>query len=285
MNASSPAAGPALRVRDLNVVFKSRHGAVHAVDQVTFDVGVNEIFAVVGESGSGKSTIVNAITGLLPQKAEVSGTVSLGSTEILSLKPGQRRLLSGERIALVSQDALAALNPSTTVGFQIAETLMVRRRQSRRAAFARAEELLDLVGVSRPKEGLRAYPHQFSGGMRQRALIAVALSLEPELLVADEPTTALDVTVKTQILDLLLSLRAQLGMSVLLVTHDMGVVARVADRMLLMGDGNMLEMGDVDSVFHNPTHRKTVELLSAVPVMPQGSYGTHTEGNERSWPN
>ncbi|WP_324770457.1 ABC transporter ATP-binding protein [Pokkaliibacter plantistimulans] len=237
------------------------------VKGVSFDVARGEAFAIVGESGSGKSTTALALMGLLGKNAEVRGSVSLSGTELLTLSPLARRKLLGDRIALISQDALSSLNPSTTVGFQIAETLMVHKGMSRKAAYARTVELLNEVGIPAASERVEHYPHQFSGGMRQRALIAMGLALEPDLLIADEPTTALDATIKAQILELFATLRKRHGMSVLLITHDMGAVARLADRMLIMYAGRAAEIGDVEEVFTTPAHPYTKALLSSIPSL------------------
>lgn len=254
-----------LAVRDLDVSFRSRTGGAHVVRNLNFDIARGEVFAIIGESGSGKSTTAQAIMGLLPANAEVSGEILLGNDNMVTMSARARRRLLGQRISLISQDALAALNPCTTVGYQIAEVLMVHRGVSKKDAMARAVELLSLTGISAPSERVHHYPHQFSGGMRQRALIAIALALEPELLIADEPTTALDATIKAQILELLSTLRAKLGMSILLITHDMGAVAKLADRLLVMYAGRAMEVGDVANVFADPGHPYTRALLQSMP--------------------
>jgi oligopeptide/dipeptide ABC transporter ATP-binding protein len=238
---------------------------VRAVRNVGFDVARGEIFAVIGESGSGKSSMAQAMMGLLPDTALIGGEIKLDNLVLGSLSKRERRRISGERMALISQDALSGLNPCTTVGFQIAETLMVHRGTSKSAAMAEAARLLDLTGIPSPKERVNHYPHEFSGGMRQRALIAMSLALQPELLIADEPTTALDATIKAQILQLLMRLRDELSMSIVIITHDMGVVARMADRMLVMYAGQAVETGIVDEVFSRPAHPYTRALLAAMP--------------------
>lgn len=256
-----------LGVRDLNVRFRSRGGWVHVVKNLSFDVRRGEVFAIVGESGSGKSTSAQAIMGLLPKQTEVTGTISLAGADIGTMSSRAKRNIMGARISLISQDALSSLNPSTTVGYQIAETLMYHRGMRRKDAFTRAVELLHLTGIPSASERVQHYPHQFSGGMRQRALIAMSLALEPELLIADEPTTALDATIKAQILELLSSLRTKFGMSVLLITHDMGAVARLADRMMVMYAGQSMEIGDVRRVFAGSSHPYTAALLRSIPNM------------------
>ena len=231
------AAHPVLSVTGLNVTFRSRRGLVPAVRDVSFDIARGEVFAIIGESGSGKSSIAMAMMGVLPPSALVTGQIRLAGIDLASLSGTERRRICGERVSLISQDALASLNPCTTVGYQIAEMLMVHRGMARRVAMAEAVRLLALTGVPSPEKRVNDYPHQFSGGMRQRALIAISLALQPDLVIADEPTTALDATIKAQILQLLTRLRAELGMSILLITHDMGVVAKMADRMLVMYAG------------------------------------------------
>lgn len=261
--------GITLSVRDLGVTLRSRSGALSLVRNVSFDIARGEIFAIIGESGSGKTTTAQAIMGLLPKHLEVTGEVLLGGTDLLALPPRERRALLGKRIGFVSQDALSALNPCTTVGYQIAEVMMVHRKTPKREAMQRAVELLRLTGVSAPEQRVNHYPHQFSGGMRQRALIAMALALDPELLIADEPTTALDATVKAQINELLLSLRDRFGMSVLLITHDMGTVAKLADRLLVMYAGQCVEQGQVEDTFAQPLHPYARLLLKSIPRLDQ----------------
>jgi oligopeptide/dipeptide ABC transporter ATP-binding protein len=262
---------PVLSVSGLNVTFRSRSGPVRAVRDVAFDIGSGEVFAIIGESGSGKSSLAMALMGLLPGTARVTGTMHLAGMDLGALSPTERRRMCGERVALISQDALASLNPCTTVGYQIAEMLMVHRGVSRRKALDEAVRLLSLTGVPLPHERIGQYPHQFSGGMRQRALIAMSLALQPDLVIADEPTTALDATIKAQILQLLIQLRAELGMSVLIITHDMGVVARMADRMMVMYAGQAVETGTVEDVFARPAHPYTRALLEAVPRLDAAS--------------
>ena len=263
--ATTADAEPLLSVRDLNVTFRSSSGAVPAVRGLSFDIAPGEIFAVVGESGSGKSTMVQAVMGLSPPSADIAGEVRLNGRRIDDLPRRERRRLSGEGMALVSQDALAGLNPCTSVGFQIAEMLMVHRGVARGAAMAEAARLMTLTGIPSAKDQLQRYPHQFSGGMRQRVYIAMSLALNPDLLIADEPTTALDATIKAQNVDLLMRFRHELGMSILIVTHDMGVVARMADRMLVMYAGQGVEGGPVAEVFADPAFPYTRALLEAMP--------------------
>ncbi|WP_244458962.1 ABC transporter ATP-binding protein [Roseomonas fluvialis] len=259
----------------LRVVFQGARGRVTAVDGLDLDVSHGEIFAVVGESGSGKSTVALAVAGLLPASASVSGEIRIKDLDVRRMPPRERRRMAGEEAGLVCQDALSSLNPCTTVGFQIAETLMVHRGMRRREAMEEAVRLLKLTGVPAPAERAQDYPHQFSGGMRQRALIAIALALQPSLLIADEPTTALDATIKAQILDLLLRLRGELGMSIVIITHDMGVVARLADSVLVMYAGRAVEVGTAEEVFARPAHPYTRALLEAVPRLGRGAEPLH----------
>jgi oligopeptide/dipeptide ABC transporter ATP-binding protein len=258
-------AHPVLSVSGLNVTFRSRLGPVPAVRDVDFDIARGEVFAIIGESGSGKSSLAMAMMDLLPRSALVTGQIRLAGIDLNTLSGSERRRICGERVSLISQDALSSLNPCTTVGYQIAEMLMVHRGMGKRDAMAAAIRLLTLTGVPSPEGRMHHYPHQFSGGMRQRALIAISLALEPDLVIADEPTTALDATIKAQILQLLARLRAELGMSILIITHDMGVVAKMADRMLVMYAGQAVEIGTVEEVFAHPAHPYTAALLEAVP--------------------
>jgi len=257
---------PALQVQGLTVRFDTDDGPVHAVRSVDLEVGRGELVALLGESGSGKSVTARAVLGLAGAGAEVSADVlSVAGTDVLALAPRQLRAIRGERVSLVMQDALSALNPVLTVGDQIAEVLRVHRGLGRAAATARATELLGLVGIPAPGRRVRDYPHQFSGGMRQRILIAMAIALEPELLIADEPTTALDVTVQAQVLELIDDLRRRLGMAVLLITHDLGVVMETSDRVAVMYAGRVVETGATHEVLSEPRHPYTEALLRSVP--------------------
>ncbi|NUU08151.1 ABC transporter ATP-binding protein [Leifsonia sp. C5G2] len=259
-----------LQVRNLSVSFTGAGRDIPAVREVDLRVGRGEFVALLGESGSGKSVTARAIMGLGEEDTRVTADVlRLGEVDLLTLGEEPRRRLRGERIALVLQDALSALNPVMSIGDQIGELFRVHRGASRKEAKARATELLALVGIPAPERRVDDYPHQFSGGMRQRILIAMAIALEPELLIADEPTTALDVTVQAQILDLLGSLRDRLGMGVLLITHDLGVVMEVADRVAVMYAGRIVESGDADTVFARPAHPYTQALLRSVPQAAQ----------------
>ena len=266
MNTTTHRGADLLTVRGLSVSFVAAGREVPVVRDVDLDVGHAEFVALLGESGSGKSVTARAIMGLNDEQTRVhAAELRLGSVDLLSLAGEERRRLRGRSIALVLQDALSALNPVMTIGDQLGELFRVHLGATKRQARARAVELLSLVGISSPSRRVDDYPHQFSGGMRQRILIAMAIALEPELLIADEPTTALDVTVQAQILDLLGSLRDQLGMGVLLITHDLGVVMEVADRVCVMYAGRIVESGETGPVFEHPAHPYTEALLRSVP--------------------
>ncbi|WP_232528893.1 ABC transporter ATP-binding protein [Mycetocola zhujimingii] len=257
---------PAMRVSGLSVTFTGGEAPIPAVRDVSFDVKRGEVVALLGESGSGKSVTARALMGLTDEYTTITAnTLALGDTDLLSLSDDAKRRLRGERMSLVLQDALSALNPVLSIGDQIGELFRVHRGAKRKVALAQAAELLALVGIPDPKNRVNDYPHQFSGGMRQRILIAMAIALEPEFLIADEPTTALDVTVQAQILELLDGLRSQLGMGILLITHDLGVVTEVADRLAVMYAGRIVERGDADTVLANPAHPYTRALLRSVP--------------------
>ena len=254
-----------LDVRDLQTHFATDDGVVRAVDGVSFSLAEREVLAIVGESGCGKTVTSLSIMGLLPEPAGriAGGEILFRGTDLVQLDRRRRRALRGDRIAMIFQDPLTALNPVHRVGRQIAEIVRTHREISRDDAMQRAVELLGLVGIPNAEERARDYPHQFSGGMRQRVMIAMAIANEPDVLIADEPTTALDVTVQAQILDLLLDVRERLGMAMILITHDLGVVAGVADRVVVMYAGKKVEEGDVDSIYERPRHPYTWGLLAA----------------------
>jgi peptide/nickel transport system ATP-binding protein len=256
---------PLLDVRDLSVRFRTEGGQVSAVDGVSFDARAGELLAVVGESGCGKSVAAMALSGLLPRSATVTGSVVLDDIELVGAPDATLRAIRGRDIAYVFQEPMTSLNPVFTVGRQIAEVLRLHEGMTRGQAMDRAAELLELVGIPSPRERLRHYPHQLSGGLRQRVMIAMAVACNPRVLVADEPTTALDVTVQAGILDVLRDMRDRLGAAVVLITHDLGVVADVADRVMVMYAGRIVERGEVDELFARPRHHYTTGLLGAVP--------------------
>jgi peptide/nickel transport system ATP-binding protein len=255
-----------LQVRDLSVEFGVEGGKVSAVAGVSFDACAGELLAIVGESGCGKSVTAMALSGLLPRNARVSGSVRLDGAELVGATDTTLRSVRGKDIAYIFQEPMTSLNPVFTIGRQVAEVLRVHEGMSRRQALDRAVELLDLVGLPSPRERIKHYPHQLSGGLRQRVMIAMAVACNPRVLVADEPTTALDVTVQAGILDVLRDLRDRLGVAIVLITHDLGVVADVADRVMVMYAGRVVERGDVDELFARPRHHYTVGLLGAVPA-------------------
>lgn len=256
-----------LEVRNLKTQFTTRDGVVKAVDGATFSLESGKTLAIVGESGSGKSvtalSIMRLITG--PQGKIAEGEITLGGVNILGMSDAQVRDMRGDRIAMIFQDPMTSLNPVFRVGHQIGESLRVHKGMNKRDADARAVELLDLVGIPHPHERVRDYPHQFSGGMRQRAMIAMALACEPDILIADEPTTALDVTIQAQILELMMELQKRTGAAIIMITHDLGVVAEMADDVLVMYAGKQIEYAPADDLFYRPLHPYTWGLLDSLP--------------------
>jgi oligopeptide/dipeptide ABC transporter ATP-binding protein len=258
-------AAPLLKVDDLRVDFRTEGGVVHAVDGVSFELRPGEVLAIVGESGSGKSVTAMTLMGLTRSpNASISGHAQLGDCELISATDGELRRIRGEQLAMIFQDPMSSLNPVYRVGDQITEQIRAHREISKEEATDRAVELLRAVGIPGAEQRVRDYPHEFSGGMRQRAMIAMALSLEPPMLIADEPTTALDVTIQAQILRLLKRLNAERGLAVILITHDLGVVADIADRVLVMYGGRMVESGTLEEVFYDPQHPYTWGLLGSI---------------------
>ncbi len=260
---------PVLDVKDLRTVFQTRAGTIHAVNSVSFHLQPGELLGVVGESGSGKSVTMMSLLGLLPSPPAVvrADGVLLEGRDLLTLSPEGLRKVRGREVGFVFQDPMTSLNPVFTVGFQIMEPLRSHMGMNRASARARAIELLDLVGIPDAPQRLKDYPHQFSGGMRQRVMIAIALACNPKVLIADEPTTALDVTIQAQILELIRELRQKLGMAIVWITHDLGVIAGIADRVLVMYGGQVVEQGPVRTVFRDPAHPYTRALLQTVPKL------------------
>ena len=256
-----------LEVRDLRTTYGHDGDVVRAVDGVSFDVAAGETVALVGESGCGKSAIALSVMRLLPRngRVEAGSRISFDGRDLLTLDERAMRDLRGRRLAMIFQEPATALNPMMTIGEQVAEVALLHGERSRRAARERAVAMLDRTGIADPLARSRQYPHELSGGMRQRVLIAIALLLRPALLIADEPTSALDVTVQAQILDLLADLRREVGMAVLLITHDFGVVAESCTHALVMREGRIVEDAPVDRLFREPAHPYTAELLRAVP--------------------
>jgi peptide/nickel transport system ATP-binding protein/oligopeptide transport system ATP-binding protein len=260
-------AAPVLDVRGLKTVFRTRGGEIHAVNSVSFHLNRGEVLGVVGESGSGKSVTMMSLIGLLPSPpAEIrGGEVMLGDQDLLKIGAEDLRHVRGAKIGFVFQDPMTSLNPVFTVGMQIMEPLREHMGMDKTRAEARAVELLELVGIPDARSRLKSYPHQFSGGMRQRVMIAIALACNPDVLIADEPTTALDVTIQAQILELVKELRQKLGMAIIWITHDLGVIAAVADRVMVMYGGQVAEHGPVKEIFANPRHPYTRALLKTIP--------------------
>jgi peptide/nickel transport system ATP-binding protein len=268
-----------LEIRDLVTEFRTDDGWVRAVDGVSFDIAPRTTLGVVGESGCGKSVTALSIMRLVasPPGRIASGTIRYAGRDLLALRPAEMRAIRGNRIAMIFQEPMTSLNPVFTVGEQVAEAVRLHQRKSRREARAIAIEMFRRVGIPSPEDRISAYPHQLSGGMRQRVMIAMALACKPDLLIADEPTTALDVTIQAQILDLLRSLQREIGMSILLITHDLGVVAETADEVIVMYAGRIVERARTEVLFAAPRHPYTAGLLRSMP-----SYGEGTEIAERA---
>jgi oligopeptide/dipeptide ABC transporter ATP-binding protein len=259
--------GRLLEVDDLRVEFRTRDGVAKVINGVTYHVDAGETLAVLGESGSGKSVTAQTIMGILdtPPGFVTGGEIRFNGVDMLTMSAENRRRIRGAGIAMVFQDALSALNPVFTVGFQIAEQFRIRQGLSRKDAKLRAIEMLDQVQMPNAKQRVNEYPHQFSGGMRQRVMIAMSLALDPQVLIADEPTTALDVTVQAQIMDLLADLQRERRMGLILITHDLGVVADVADRIAVMYAGRIVEQATVHELYAKPAHPYTIGLLESIP--------------------
>ncbi|MGP2490185.1 ABC transporter ATP-binding protein [Mesorhizobium sp. PUT5] len=253
-----------VEIRNLNVDFGTDNGTVHALRDVNLTIGRRSTIGLVGESGSGKSTLALALLGLLPENAEsVSGQITFGGENLLALKPKELQRLRGTRIAMIFQDPMTALNPVFTLGTQLVDAQRSRHpRLGRRELLARAARMLARVGISDPEARLSAYPHQFSGGMRQRVMIAMALLCEPDILIADEPTTALDVTIEAQIVRLLKDLHAEFHGSIVFVSHSLGLISEICDEVAVMYAGKIVESGPVKSLFSNPSHPYTLALLA-----------------------
>ncbi|WP_163851918.1 ABC transporter ATP-binding protein [Pseudooceanicola aestuarii] len=257
-----------LNVKDLQIHFRTATGVNRAVDGLSFDINAGEALAVVGESGCGKSVTSMSILGLLPTPpGKIAGEINFRGKDLLKTSERQMRRLRGSEIGMIFQEPMTSLNPVFTIGQQIGESVRLHERASRAEARDRAIEMLRLVGIPSPERRVDEYPHQLSGGMRQRAMIAIALACNPALLVADEPTTALDVTIQAQILDLMQNLREKVGSAVMLITHDLGVVAEFAERVLVMYAGRKVEEARVGDLFRNPRHPYTQGLLNAVPKL------------------
>lgn len=256
-----------LEVEGLGTWFYTRQGIVKAVDGVDFQVDAGETLAIVGESGCGKSMTALSLMRLIPSPPGriVSGAIKLGGRDLLTISEEEMRAVRGNEISMIFQEPMTSLNPVMTIGKQISEALILHRDMDRKAALKRAVEMLDLVRIPEPAQRAREYPHQLSGGMRQRAMIAMALACNPKVLIADEPTTALDVTIQAQILELIVDLQREFSAAVILITHDLGVVAETARRVIVMYAGRKVEEGTVGELFSNPLHPYTVGLLASIP--------------------
>jgi peptide/nickel transport system ATP-binding protein len=268
---------PVLEVQNLKVDFPTEDGVVSAVRGVTYTLRRGEVLGIVGESGSGKSVSSMALMGLLPKTARISGSAKYRGEELLGLDTKQLNAIRGKKIAMIFQDPMTSLNPVHRVGAQIAEAIVAKGEIGKGAAQARAVQLLDMVGIPQAKARARSYPHEFSGGMRQRAMIAMAMANDPDVLIADEPTTALDVTVQAQILETLRQVQKDTGAAMILITHDLGVVANMSDHVMVMYAGRPVELGSVDDIYLRPRMPYTVGLLGSLPRL-------DTDGRERLTP-
>ena len=257
-----------LEVRDLQISFKTHNGKVSAIRGVDFDLHEGETLAIVGESGSGKSVTTKALMGILAKNGTVeSGTALYKGEDILQMSRKEIVRIRGKEMAMIFQDPMTSLNPTMTIGYQIREAVLEHNKVSKKEAKERAVELLDQVGINNPSGRYRQYPHQLSGGMRQRVVIAIALACNPKVLIADEPTTALDVTIQSQIIELIKELQVKNNLAIIFITHDLGVVANIADRVAVMYAGKIVEIGTSDEVFYSPVHPYTWGLLASVPDM------------------
>ncbi|WP_203472896.1 ABC transporter ATP-binding protein [Dissulfurispira thermophila] len=255
-----------LNINNLSVSFKADKGKINVVSNLSFDIKKAEVFGIVGESGCGKSLTALSILRILPDNAFADGEIIFGDKNLLTLNEDEMRQIRGKDISMIFQEPMTSLNPVLTVGYQIAESLITHFNLSRKEAIDKAIELLRAVKIPTPELRIKDYPHQMSGGMRQRVMIAMAIACNPSLLIADEPTTALDVTIQAQILELLQGLRRQRGMAILLITHDMGIISEQADRVAIMYAGRIVELADVDELFRSPLHPYTHGLLQSMPT-------------------
>lgn len=273
-----------LAVKNLGLSFESEDQLQEVLSEVSFSVAEGEIVGIIGESGSGKSMTARSITRLLPDNARLSSEsqITFKGEDVLSMKPRAMRRILGEEIGMIFQDPLSSLNPTMTVGQQIVEVLRLHKKLSRRAARAKAIDLMIAIGIKEAASRFKLYPHEFSGGMRQRIMIAIALAAKPSLLIADEPTTALDVTIQAQILALIKQLQAELGLSVLLISHDFGVVAQICTRVIVMQAGRIVEQGPIEEIFARPRHPYTRLLLDAVPRLEQDKVSRKVTGEEQA---
>ena len=257
-----------LEVKDLHTSFYTPAGEVKAVNGVSFSMNQGDVLGIVGESGSGKSVTAYSIMGLTAYPGRlVGGTVWFNGHQIDKMTEKEFRKIRGNEVSIIFQDPMTSLNPVYTIGNQIVEVILLHTKKTKQEAWARAKELLELVGINEPDRRLKQYPHELSGGMRQRVMIAIALACEPKLLIADEPTTALDVTIQAQILELMNDLRHKLGMSIIMITHDLGVVAQMCEKIAVMYAGHIVEYGTTDEIFYNPQHEYTKGLINSIPKL------------------
>ena len=254
-----------LEVKNLNVRFPTEDGTVHAVRDVSFTVDHGEVLGIVGESGSGKSVTSMAVMGLLPRSTQIDGSVLYNGSELIGLSRKRQTSFRGNEIGMIFQDPMTSLNPVYSIGWQLAEAVRAHSNVNKKHALRRATELLDLVGIPQAGTRVNSYPHEFSGGMRQRVMIAMAMANNPNVLIADEPTTALDVTVQAQIMETLIEVQERTNIAIILITHDLGVVAGTADRVMVMYAGAAVEIADVDDMFYRPRMPYTIGLLGAIP--------------------
>ena len=257
-----------LEIKDERLSFFTPAGEVKALNGVSFSMEEGEVLGIVGESGSGKSVTAYSIMGLTAYPGKlVGGTVRFNGHEIEKMTEKDFRKIRGNEVSIIFQDPMTSLNPVYTVGNQIVEVILLHTNKTKKEAYERAKELLELVGINEPTKRLKQYPHELSGGMRQRVMIAIALACEPKLLIADEPTTALDVTIQAQILELMQELRKKLGMSIIMITHDLGVVASMCEKIAVMYAGHIVEYGTADEIFYNPSHEYTKGLIKSIPKL------------------
>ena len=257
-----------LEIKDERLSFFTPAGEVKALNGVSFSMEEGEVLGIVGESGSGKSVTAYSIMGLTAYPGKlVGGTVHFNGHEIEKMTEKEFRKIRGNEVSIIFQDPMTSLNPVYTIGNQIVEVILLHTNKTKKEAYERARELLELVGINEPTKRLKQYPHELSGGMRQRVMIAIALACEPKLLIADEPTTALDVTIQAQILELMQELRKKLGMSIIMITHDLGVVASMCEKIAVMYAGHIVEYGTADEIFYNPSHEYTKGLIKSIPKL------------------
>ena len=258
---------PLLKVRDLHTSFFTPAGEVRAVNGVSFTLDRGKVLGIVGESGSGKSVTAYSIMQILASTGRiVSGSIKLDGEELVNAGEAVMRTVRGNKISIIFQDPMTSLNPTYTIGHQLMEAILLHTDRNKKQAWDRAVEMLKLVNVNEPEKRMKQYPYEFSGGMRQRVMIAMALACEPDILIADEPTTALDVTIQAQILELMKSLQEELGMAIIMITHDLGVVAQMCDEVIVMYAGSICEQGTADEIFYNPKHEYTKGLMRSIPT-------------------